>query len=94
MNLAFMYRVFRTLRILAFGEQKIQDWYRSMKRIVKKTVWYAIHSEVVGNPYYFDNAIVRTASYCELLDTYMRNESKNFLANALSQKDGALLHNS
>ncbi len=48
----------------------------------KITVWCAIHFEDVLDPYYFDNETVRKEDYCELLDTYVRNEPKNFPANA------------
>ena len=60
----------------------------------KITVWCAIHSEGVLDPYYFDNETVRKEDYCQLLDTYVRQEAQNFPANALFQQDGASPHTS
>ncbi len=62
--------------------------------IKKITVRCAIHSEGVLDPYYCDNESVRKEDYCELLDTYVRNESENFTANALFQQDYASPHTS
>ena len=60
----------------------------------KITVWCAIHSEGVLDPYYFNNETVRKEDYCQLLDTYVRDEAPNFPTNALFQQDGASPHTS
>ncbi len=60
------------------------------EQIVKKTtVLCAIHSEGVLDPYYFDNETVRKEDFCELLNSFVRNESENFPKNALFQQDSA-----
>ena len=55
----------------------------------KLTLWCAIHSQGVLDPYYFDNETVRKEDYCELLDSYVRAEAENFPDNALFQQNDA-----
>ena len=64
------------------------------KQSEKITVWCAIYSEVVLEPYYFDHETLRRENDCELLDTNLRKESEKFPENALFQTDGASAHTS
>ena len=64
----------------------IQDHGRHSEKI---TVWCAVHSNSVLDPYYFDNETARGEDYHHLLNTYVRNSKSLLAPNCLFQQDGA-----
>ncbi len=77
-----------------WGTENLREVQQHEMHGEKLTVWCAIHSQGVQDPYYFDNETARKQDYCELIDSYVRAEAENFPDNALFQQDGALPHTS
>ncbi len=77
-----------------WGTENLREAQQHEKHCEKLRALCAIHSQVVLDPYYFDNETVRKEDYCELLDSYVRAEAENFPDNALFQQDGAPPHTS
>ena len=64
----------------------VQEHERHSKKI---TVWRAVHSNGVLEPYYFDNETARGVDYHHLLNTYVRNSRHLFHPIHLFQQDRA-----
>ena len=77
----------KNTHILGTNDPSEIRWYgRNSARI---SVWCAIHSEGVLDPYFFGIGTIRREYNCQILDTYVHSIVRKWLGNALFQEYSA-----